>query len=75
MAKTGVALKREARKVLNFIHDDEFTGRQFLDTWLNHCSYRLAPHAAGVKSLLSKIGCKKTGRKWKGHDLYAKPTR
>ena len=64
---------REGRKTLNDILDDEFTARQFVDKWLTTCGGRICPHVAGAKTIIIKLGCKKTGRQIRGADLFKKP--
>lgn len=64
---------REGRKTLKNIIDEEFTARQFVDKWLETCGGRICPHVAGARTIMIKLGCKLTGTRWNGQDLFVKP--
>jgi hypothetical protein len=69
----GTVKLRTALEVVDEL-PDEFTARQFVDKWLDLKGGRLCPMVAGARSLCVKVGCRKTGKKWRGMDLWRKPT-
>ena len=73
MAK-GTQKLKYGLKTLDSITDNEFTARQFVDKWLDQCGSRMCPHVAGARTIMIKLGCKLTGTRWKGQDLFRKPS-